>query len=281
MPTVTLNNIPITYAISGTGPRVLLIMGTGSPGRVWNTYQVPALVKAGFQVVTMDNRGISHSHGIEGMSIDDLAADAAALIKHLGGPAHVVGTSMGARVVQELAVARPELVLRAIMIGATGKPYPVESALNRGRQALHAQGIELPATYAAAVTALLNLSPRTLADPQKAQEWLDIFEYSAPATTSPGVRAQVAMDRSRNRLADYARILAPTLVIGFGDDRMTPPEQGREVAAAIPGARYQEIPHCGHFGYLEQPDAVNALLIAFLAGNSATPEVSRRSVYRS
>lgn len=87
MPTVTLNHVPVNYVVTGSGPRVLLIMGAGSPGRVWNTYQVPALVKAGFEVVTMDNRGISSMAGIDGMSIADLAADAAALIEHLGGPA--------------------------------------------------------------------------------------------------------------------------------------------------------------------------------------------------
>lgn len=267
MPIVTLNRIPINYVVTGSGPRVLLIMGAGSPGRVWNTYQVPALVKAGFEVVTMDNRGITNTVGIEEMTIADLAADAAALIEHLGGPAHVIGTSLGSRVVQELAITRPELVVKAIMLATTGKPYPIESALNRGQQALHQAGIELPPTYTAAINALLNLSPQTLSDPHKAQEWLDIFEYSAPTTTSPGIRAQTAMDRSRDRLSDLATILAPTLVVGFGDDRITSPTQGIEVAAAIPGARYQQIEHCGHFGYLEKPDAVNALLIAFLHGH--------------
>ncbi|MDV8009477.1 alpha/beta hydrolase [Rhodococcus sp. IEGM 1318] len=272
MPTVTLNHVPVNYVVTGSGPRVLLIMGAGSPGRVWNTYQVPALVKAGFEVVTMDNRGISSMAGIEGMSIADLAADAAALIEHLGGPAHVIGTSLGSRVVQELAITHPELIAKAIMLAATGRPHPVEAALNRGQQALHQAGIDLPPSYTAAISAVLNLSPHTLADPQKAQEWLDIFEYSAPTTTSAGVRAQTAMDRSHNRLTDLAAIQAPTLVIGFGDDRLTPPAQGIEVAAAIPGARYEQIAQCGHFGYLERPEEVNALLIAFLHGRPLTQQ---------
>lgn len=273
MPTLTLNHVPVNYVVTGSGPRVLLIMGAGSPGRVWNTYQVPALVKAGFEVVTMDNRGISSMAGIEGMSIADLAADAAALIEHLGGPAHVIGTSLGSRVVQELAITRPELLAKAIMLAATGRPHPVEAALNRGQRALHQAGIDLPPSYTAAISAVLNLSPHTLADPQKAQEWLDIFEYSAPTTTtSAGVRAQTAMDRSHNRLTDLAAIQAPTLVIGFGDDRLTPPAQGIEVAAAIPGARYEQIAQCGHFGYLERPEEVNALLIAFLHGRPLTQQ---------
>ena len=231
-------------------------------------------MKAGFRVATFDNRGIAPSdEGTDNMSIDDLVADTAALIEHLGAtPAHVVGTSMGGRVVQELALARPDLVAKAVMLATTGRPHPVENTLNLGRQALHDQGVELPPQYAAAVNALLHLSPQTLENPEKAQEWLDIFEFSATPRTTAGVRAQLGMDRSRNRLGDYARITVPTLVIGFADDRMTPPAYGREVAHAIPGARYEEIANCGHYGYLERPDVVNRLLIDFLAGvGQSTP----------
>lgn len=275
MPIATLNGIRLNYNVTGTGPLVVLVMGSGSPGRVWNTYQVPALVKAGFRVVTFDNRGIAPSdEGADDMSIDDLAADTAALIEYLdGAPAHVVGISMGARVVQELALARPDLVSRAVVLAATGRPHPIESTLNLGRQGLHDQAVELPPKYAAAVNALLHLSPRTLEDPAKAQEWLDIFEFSAAPRTTAGVRAQLGMDRSRNRLEDYSRIVVPTMVIGFADDRMTPPTYGREVAHAIPGARYEEIADCGHYGYLERPDEINRLLVEFLAG--AGPSTTR------
>lgn len=265
MPITTLNGIRLSYDVTGTGPLVLLIMGTGSPGRVWRTYQVPALVRAGFRVATMDNRGIPPSDECaDGMSFDDLVGDAAALIEHLGGaPADVVGHSMGARVVQELALARPRLVRKAVMLGAAGRSHPLAHTLNRGEQALHDQGIQLPAQYSAAIKAMLNLSPHTLEDAARAQEWLDIFEFTT-AKPASGVRAQIGMDRSRDRLADYAHITAPSLVVGFADDRMTPPLLGREVAAAIPGARYVELERCGHYGYLERPDEVNRVIIDFL-----------------
>lgn len=266
MPVANLNGIRLSYDVTGTGPLVLLIMGTGSPGRVWRTYQVPALVNAGFRVATMDNRGIAPSDECaDGMKIEDLAADAAALIEHLGGgPAHVVGTSMGARVVQELALLRPDLIAKAVMLGAVGRPHPFSQTLNAGEQALYDEGVQLPPQYAAAIKAALNLSPHTLEDPVKAQEWLDIFEFGSTTKPSAGMRAQIGMDRSRDRLADYARITAPSLVVGFADDRMTPAIFGREVAAVIPGARYVEIDRCGHYGYLERPDEVNRVLVDFL-----------------
>ncbi|MBV8993831.1 MAG: alpha/beta fold hydrolase [Pseudonocardiales bacterium] len=266
MPVVGLNGIRLSYQVTGTGELVVLVMGTGSPGRVWQLHQVPALVAAGYRVATIDNRGIPPSDVcVGGMTIDDLVGDTAALIQHLGdGPARVVGTSLGARIVQELALARPELVLQAVMMAAHGRPDPVQSRLSAGERALHDAGIELPSTYYAAVTALLNLSPRTLNDPSAVQEWLDVFEFSGSAI-SAGVRAQLEAEDFPDRLAAYRRIRVPSLVIGFADDLMIPPYLAREVAKMIPGSRYEEIEDCGHFGYLERPAEINKLLIKFFA----------------
>ncbi|MFQ6394452.1 alpha/beta fold hydrolase [Nocardia sp. KC 131] len=269
MSTAILNGIRLSYTVTGEGPLVLLIMGSGSPGRVWKTYQVPALVRAGFRVATVDNRGIAPSEeGADGIAIADLVADSAALIEHLGAPAHVVGTSLGALVVQELALLRPELLDRAVMMATAGRPHPLLLALNAGELALHDAGVSLPPGYAAAVKATFNLSPHTLEDPVAAEHWLDMFEFSASATVSPGLRAQLGIDYSRNRLADYTRITVPSLIIGFADDQLAPPSYCQEVAAAIPGARYATLDRCGHLGYLERPEEVNRLMIDFLAGRA-------------
>lgn len=267
MPTVLINGIRSSYQETGTGPLVVLIMGSGSPGRVWRTEQVPALVRAGFRVVTFDNRGINPSDESPAeITLEDLVADSAALIEHLGAPAHVVGTSLGALVAQELALAHPGLVDRAVMLATAGRPHPMLLATRAGRAALHDSGVQLPTRYSAAVEAALHLSPRTLADPARAQQWLDTFEFAASVPTTAGIRAQLDIDHSRNRLADYSRITRPSLIIGFSDDQLAPPPYCREVAAAIPGARYVEIEGCGHLGYLERPDEVNRVLIDFLSG---------------
>ena len=266
MPVVEVNGIRLSYQVTGSGELVVLVMGTGSPGRVWQLHQVPALVAAGYRVVTVDNRGILPSDECaSGMTIDDLVGDTAALIEHLGdGPARVVGTSVGARIVQELALARPDLVSQAVMMAAHGRPDPVQSTLSAGQRALYDAGIELPSMYYAAITALMNLSPRTLNDRPAVQEWLDLFEFSGSGI-SAGVRAQLEVEDFSNRLAAYGAIRVPSLVIGFADDLMVPPYLAREVAEAIPGARYEEIEGCGHFGYLERPAEVNKLLVKFFA----------------
>lgn len=264
MPVVALNGIRLSYQVMGTGELVVLVMGTGSPGRVWQLHQVPALVAAGYRVATIDNRGIPPSDECaDGMTLGDLVSDTAALIEHLGdGPARVVGTSLGSRIAQELALTRPDLVSQAVMMTAYGRPECVQSMLSVGQRALHDAGIELPLSYYAAITALLNLSPRTRNDRLAVQEWLDLFEFRG-SRIGAGVRAQLEVEDLPDRLAAYRRIRVPSLVIGFADDLMVPPYLAREVAEAIPGARYVEIDGCGHFGYLERPDEVNQLILNF------------------
>ena len=266
MPVVELNGIRLSYQVTGSGEPVVLVMGTGSPGRVWQLHQVPALVAAGYRVATVDNRGIPPSDECaSGMTIEDLVGDTTALIEHLGGgPTRVVGTSLGSRIVQELALARPDLVSQAVMMAAHGRPDPVQSRLSAGERALYDARIELPSMYHAAITALLNLSPRTLNDRVAVLEWLDVFEFSGSGI-SAGVRAQLEVEDFPDRLAAYRRISVPSLVIGFADDLMVPPYLAREVAEAIPEAWYEEIEGCGHFGYLERPAEVNKLLVKFFA----------------
>jgi pimeloyl-ACP methyl ester carboxylesterase len=94
------------------------------------------------------------------------------------------------------------------------------------------------------------------------QDWLDLFEFSGSGI-SAGVRAQLEVEDFSDRLAAYGRIRVPSLVIGFADDLMVPSYLAREVAEVIPGARYEEIEDCGHFGYLERPAEVNKLLLKF------------------
>ncbi|MEV0250331.1 alpha/beta hydrolase [Nocardia sp. NPDC050712] len=276
MPLATVNGIPLNYQVKGDrakgtdvkggGPLVVMIMGTGSPGRVWELHQVPALLAAGYRVCTFDNRGIAPTfEGAGGIHIDELVADTAALIELLGeGPALVVGTSMGARVAQELALARPDLVRKAVFMAGHGRLDQFQKTLSLGEHALDASGAQLPAKYEAAMTAVMNLSPATMANANAARDWLDLFEFTGGPVT-PGIRAQRRMDHDFDRVQAYRGITVPCLSVGFADDRMIPPYLSREVADAIPGARYQEIPDAGHFGYLERPEAVNKILLDFFA----------------
>jgi pimeloyl-ACP methyl ester carboxylesterase len=251
---VTVRGVTLHYEESGRGEPVLLVPGMGARGRTWWLHQVPALVGAGYRAITLDNRGAGHSDPAPGgMTIDDLVADVAALIEHLcDGPSRLVGSSLGAHIVQELILARPGLARQAVLMASRGRPDAFSRALARAEKSRYDDAVDLPAAYDAVMRAMQNLSPHTLADEQKAQDWLDIFEMSA-AGPDDGVRAQLDVDVHTDRLSAYAAIRVPTLVVAFADDMVAPTVRGRELAATIPGAEYAEIPAAGHYGFLEQP----------------------------
>ncbi|SDG39110.1 alpha/beta fold hydrolase [Pseudonocardia oroxyli] len=260
-----LNGISLAYDVRGEGRLVVLVMGTGSPGRVWHLHQVPALLAAGHRVATFDNRGIPPTtECADGFTVDDMVGDTAALIEHLGGgPAHVIGTSLGARIVQELALARPDLVSRAVAMGAHARLDPVAEAQARGEIDLHDDGVVLPPAYHAAVKVVQNLSPVSRRA-ESVQDWLDVYEMGGSAI-GPGERAQLAASVDMgDRRPEYRAITVPFLVVGFADDTTIPPHLSREVAEAIPAARYVEVPDTGHVGYLERPATVNEILLDFL-----------------
>jgi pimeloyl-ACP methyl ester carboxylesterase len=101
MPTVTVGqensaDIQIHYEDYGAGQPVVLIHGYPLSGRGWDK-QVPALLEAGYRVITYDRRGFGQSsQPVVGYDYDTFAADLAALLEHLDlRDAFLVGHSMG------------------------------------------------------------------------------------------------------------------------------------------------------------------------------------------
>ncbi|MFF3641296.1 alpha/beta fold hydrolase [Streptomyces sp. NPDC002564] len=265
MPIARINGTRLGYDTYGHGEPVVMVTGTGAPGRIWRTHQVPALTAAGHRVITLDNRGIPPSDPCpDGFTLADMAADIAGLIEHLGeGACRIVGYSLGAVAVQELLLARPGLVHRAVLMATSGRTDALTAAMTAADVELGDSGGKLPPRFAAYVQALQNLSPRTLNDEERLRDWLAVLEMSA--VDPAGARGQLALQLIPDRLAAYRHISRPCLVIGFQDDLVIRPHLSREVARSIPGSSYTEIPGCGHYGYLERPEAVNSAITGFLA----------------
>jgi len=263
MAVARINGSNLSYDDYGTGDPVVMVTGTGAPGRVWRTHQVPALQAAGYRVITMDNRGIPPTDlGADGFTLADMVADVAGLIEFLGvGPCRAVGFSLGGILVQELLVARPGLVRQAVLIASAARADALTTALAVADIELCDSGVKLPRRYAATVAATQNLSPATLRDPDRLRDWLDILELTS--VDASAVRSQLGLQIIPDRRPQYRQIRCPCLVVGFRDDLITRPYLVREVADSIPGAVYHEIEDCGHFGYLERPEAVNAAIVDF------------------
>jgi pimeloyl-ACP methyl ester carboxylesterase len=126
MPSFLSDNIDIAYEVHGAGDPVLLIHGFGSSGKVnWiETGWVATLAEAGYQPITMDNRGHGASRKLYDPQLyfaHDMALDAKRLLEHLDIPrAPVIGFSMGARIAAFLALNHPERVSAAVW-GGMGK----------------------------------------------------------------------------------------------------------------------------------------------------------------
>jgi pimeloyl-ACP methyl ester carboxylesterase len=264
---VSANGIRLAYERSGSGEPVLLIMGQAAGGNVWSMYQVPALVAAGYEAISFDNRGMPPSDVPPGdYSLADMVTDTIELIKALDlAPCRVVGTSLGAFIATELAVSRPDMVTCCVLMAMRARADVFRRALSAGEAALARDGIQLAPSYDAAISVLQMFSPATLNDDDALPMWLDIYEMSSGRRAAAS--GQGAIDVLSDRRDALRAVPVPCRVIAFSDDLMCPPHLVAEVAEAIPDCDYVEIGSCGHLGYLEHPDEVNTAIIEFLDKN--------------
>ena len=84
----------LTYDLAGEGPLVVLAHGIGDSRHSYR-FLVPGLVAAGYRVANVDIRGCGDSSvDWDGYSRTDIAGDLVALVRHLGGPAVIMGQSI-------------------------------------------------------------------------------------------------------------------------------------------------------------------------------------------
>lgn len=267
MPKADIGGVELSYDAVGDGEPVLLVCGTGQPAFTWQLYQVPALVAAGYRVVTFDNRGVAPSASPPPpYTVAEMAADAAGLIEHLDlGPTRVAGLSLGAFITQELALARPGLVRAAVMMGTFGRQDTFRRVVTDSWVELDRSGVKLPRLYDVVSSMFMLFSPSTLDNDRGMRAIIDL-SLAQPPWEGPGRLGQHEADRVYDdRLEALSAIAVPSTVIAFEHDMLTPVRLCRELAEAIPGCRYVEIPGTGHAGPLEHPDPVNAALLEAFA----------------
>jgi pimeloyl-ACP methyl ester carboxylesterase len=100
----------IAYEVTGEGPLAVLSHGIGDRREAYR-FLVPRLAQAGYRVVAADLRGHGESSmGWASISRTDVAGDLLALIRHLGGPAVIVGHSISGGAATIAAAMEPELI---------------------------------------------------------------------------------------------------------------------------------------------------------------------------
>jgi pimeloyl-ACP methyl ester carboxylesterase len=276
MAEAVVNGVRLAYDVTGDGDPVLLICGLSQPALTWQLGIAPALVDAGFQVVTFDNRGVAPSDAPPApYTIDEMTADAAALLEQLGiAPSHVVGYSLGLWIAEVLAWQRPDLVRSAVLMGGLNRTTAWERVRYRHAADLAAAGIDLPPP--AQTIELLNYLPNAaLQDDDIVSGWLAMLEGSESPWPNPGRlgqwQAALAWTEDDARMARWPDIAVPTLVLAFEHDIDSPPRHAEAAAKDIPGAQFVELEGLSHLGPLERPDLVAPVLIEFM---SSAPSLS-------
>src|ERR1700709_2171089 len=115
---IEVGGLRVWREFAGAGPAVVLLHGAFSGASAWAA-QAPTLVKAGFAVHAPERRGHAHTPDVEGpLTYAAMADDTIAYLdQEVRTPAHLIGLSDGAVVALLVALRRPELVSRMVLIG--------------------------------------------------------------------------------------------------------------------------------------------------------------------
>ncbi len=251
MPAIDLGRVALHYTDAGAGDvPMLLIHELGGSGDSFAA--LAAKLAPGRRVIVPDLRGAGLSEKPPALfTLDDCADDLAALLSALGvARCDVVGAALGCFVGLKLALRYPALVRRLMVCAVAPDISDVAARYVSERAArVRAAGMRV-----AVDASLGNSFPEEHAAIRAAYRaaWLgnDPVGYA---------NLSLALARCGVTAADWGRVGCPVLVASGAGDFLWPPEIGRAVAAAIPGARFEILHRAGHFPHLQAPEDVAAL----------------------
>ncbi|MBR0894561.1 alpha/beta fold hydrolase [Bradyrhizobium tropiciagri] len=238
---------------AGHGAPVLLCHSILTSSAIWHR-QALALAARGYRVLALDSRGHGQSEAPQGpYSMDDLVADAVAVLDHLGiARAHVIGVSQGGMTAFGLGVRHPDRLLSLCVIAARADAPPPFAAAWDDRIALvGAQGI----APLAGPTAERWFGPGFLeAHPAIATALLDCINETAPEGFIGCARAI----QSLAYLDGVKTMHVPlTMIVGANDQLLVQPMS--ELATML-DCRLAIIPDAGHLPQVDHPNAVEAAI---------------------
>jgi pimeloyl-ACP methyl ester carboxylesterase len=250
----------VGYDVASTGPLIVLVPGMGDL-RAGYRFLAPALRAAGYRVACTDLRG----HGDSGATFpsygdEETASDIVALIGELGGPAVVVGNSMGAGSAVLAAAQRPGLVSGLVLVG----PFVRDPAVSLVQRVLLRAAMARPW----AALSWKSYLPKLYAGRRPA----DFTEYRGQVVAAlrrPGYARAFSLTTRTSHASAAARlaeVTAPVLVVmgeqdpDFGD----PAAEAAWIARAL-RAQVVMVPEAGHYPQSQQPDVTAAAVLRFLA----------------
>lgn len=262
MPVVAFSGTPVEYEQTKPRPDLLLLHSLHTDLTVFESV-LPGLAQR-YRVTRLNLPGFGASSPAPPDSVREYADHVGASMNALALPrttTTVFGNGLGALIALELAIAHGTRFDRLIVAGAVAAfPAEAKTQLLAMAETVRAQGMA-----AVLDTAMARLFPPefTAKSPEvvsarKAKLGrvdADCFAHACVALARLDLRPQLA------------KIHNPTLVLCGALDQTTPAALARELAQAIPGATYQEIPGCGHCPMQEQPATLIELIHAFMTMN--------------
>jgi pimeloyl-ACP methyl ester carboxylesterase len=231
------------YEEEGSGEPLLLLHGGLVTIETWSNQRQPLAER--YHVYLPERRGHGRTPDVPGPTGYDLmAADTAAFMEALGiGSAHMVGWSDGGNVALDLALARPDLVRKMVLIGS----------------AAHFNGATADSEEWVNSLTVDNL-PAFLSEPYKR------LSPDGPEHLPVVVEKSLTMWRTqpRHEMSELAAVASPTLLM-LGDNDGVSIEHGAQMLRAIPKAQLAVIPGADHGVIFDKPEIVNRLILDFLA----------------
>ncbi len=266
----------IAYDVIGQGPLVVLSHGIGDRRQAYR-FLAPMLAQAGYRVAVADLRGHGESSmgwasvtGQDAISRTDIAGDLLALIRHLGGPAVIVGHSIAGGAATIAAAMDPKLVSGIVEIN----PFTLTQKVDLGgllrirryrRGSLRMGGTQVSGSLR------LWMSYLDVAYPTKPADYAEYMAALRAKLTEPGRMAEflkTLKTTPADAEAQLPSVRCPALIImGTEDpDFADPRAEGAAVVAAMPGGlgTVTTIDGAGHYPHAQCPDQVAAPVIAFL-----------------
>ena len=260
----------IAYQVMGQGPLIVLSHGIGDLRQSYR-FLAPVLVKAGYRVANANLRGHGDSStGFQSISRSDVAGDLLALIRHLGGPAVIVGQSLSGGAATIAAAQAPELVAAIVEINPfTRTQQPNVGALLRIRRyrrgMLRLGGTQLFRSLSAWMRYL------DLAYPTKPADYDDYTAALRAKLTEPDRMAEflkTLKSTPADAEAQLPNVQCPALIVigSANPDFPDPKAEGEAIVAALPPGlgTLTILDGAGHYIHAERPNELAALITNFL-----------------
>ncbi len=250
------------YLDVGTGPVVVWLHGSGPGASGFSNFKgnYPAFAAAGFRNIVLDLPGFGRSDkpADAHYNLDFFVSRLSAFVDTIGvDRCTLLGNSLGGAIALGLALARPELVERLILMAPGG--------VEERETYFKMEGIRrMVETYAAGpmgVEQMRHVMSLQLYDASQLDEAL-LAERAAVAATQPAnLFSTMLVPNMTDRLHE---LRCPVLGFWGVDDHFNPASGAAKILAQAPAARFIMLNRCGHWVQVEHADLFNRSCIDFL-----------------